>query len=66
MTMLQSLRSLRLLAVFAFVLPLAACAGDDGPSASPPPKGEFSEVPPEQIYSGALIQLDKGNWPTEP
>lgn len=63
MTMLQSLRSLRLLAVIAFVLPLAACAGDDGASPPTPPKGEFSEVPPEQLYSGALVQLDKGNWP---
>ncbi|MEQ1756263.1 MAG: outer membrane protein assembly factor BamD [Micropepsaceae bacterium] len=60
--MLQSLRSIRLLAAIAFLLPLAACAGDEG-DAPPPPKSEIREVPPEQLYSGALIQLDKGNWP---
>lgn len=65
MTILQRLRGLRLVAAFSLLLPLAACAGDDGDMPAPPPSssgGEMREVPPEQLYSTALEQLDRGNW----
>lgn len=53
------LRLIRFGAALAFVAPLAACTGDDGPA----PRAEMPETPPEQIYAVALTQLDKGNWP---
>ena len=53
------LRLLRLSALLAFALPLAACADDDE---GPRPRAEAQEVPVEQLYSDALTQLDKGNW----
>jgi len=52
------LRLLGLSTVLAAALPLAACAGD-GTSA---PRTDTPEVPVEQLYSGALTQLDRGNW----
>src|SRR5262245_4627066 len=45
-------------AVFAAAT-LTACAGDDAPA---PRAAGAPEVPPEQLYSLALTQLDKGNW----
>jgi outer membrane protein assembly factor BamD len=52
------LRLTRLSVVLAFAAPLSACATDD----MPPPRSASAEVPVEQIYSEALIHLDKGNW----
>ena len=49
---------LRFGAALAFAFPLVACAGDDDVR----PRAEMPEIPPEQIYSAALTQLDKGNW----
>jgi outer membrane protein assembly factor BamD len=48
----------RIGAAFALAVSLTACAGDD----SSRPRAETPEIPPEQIYSAALTQLDKGNW----
>lgn len=63
MSINSRLRSFRVLSVLAFALPLAACAGDEGPApSSPKAASEIREVPAEQIYSNALTQLDKGNW----
>jgi len=64
MTILERLRGVRLIAVMALLMPLAACAGDDGDSPAAPSSssGEVREVPPEQLYSAALEQLDRGNW----
>jgi len=62
MTILQRLRGFRLIAVFALLLPLAACAGDDDDTPAAPSSGDVKEVPPEQLYSAALTQLDRGNW----
>jgi len=49
---------LRIGAAVALAASLTACAGDDAPR----PRADTPEVPPEQIYSAALTQLDKGNW----
>ena len=50
-------RLVRFGAALLLAAPLAACAGDDER-----PRAEMPETPPEQIYSVALTQLDKGNW----
>lgn len=50
-------RFVRFGAAVLIAAPLAACAGDDDR-----PRAEMPETPPEQIYSVALTQLDKGNW----
>jgi len=64
MTILERLRAVRLIAVMALLMPLAACAGDDSDSPAAPSSGsgELREVPPEQLYATALEQLDRGNW----
>lgn len=50
-------RLVRFGAALLIAAPLAACAGDEDR-----PRAEMPEIPPEQIYSLALTQLDKGNW----
>jgi outer membrane protein assembly factor BamD len=51
-------RLIRFGAALAIAAPLAACASDDTPLS----RADTPEIPPEQIYSAALTQLDKGNW----
>lgn len=49
--------------LLALAFPLAGCVGDDeGAASAPAAVSEVREVPPETLYAGALIQLDKGNW----
>jgi outer membrane protein assembly factor BamD len=50
-------RLVRFGAALLVAAPLVACAGDEDR-----PRAEMPEIPPEQIYSLALTQLDKGNW----
>lgn len=63
MSMLSRFHPSRLAILVAMALPLIGCVGDDADVASAPrPAAEVREVPPETLYAGALIQLDKGNW----
>lgn len=63
MSMLSRFRPSRLAILVALAVPLAGCVGDEADVASAPrPVAEVREVPPETLYAGALIQLDKGNW----
>lgn len=55
-------RVLRLSAVLTFAFSLNACSSDDGDYSSLPRSGGGQEVPAEQLYQTALVQLDRGNW----
>jgi outer membrane protein assembly factor BamD len=56
-------RALRLTAALTFVFSLSACSSDDGDDYSSRPRsGGGQEVPAEQLYQTALVQLDRANW----